>query len=80
MLINNGWQPQQARDVLNNSVATKIMVTMNVREWRHFFKLRALGVTGKPHPEMIQIAKPMLEAFRNYLPILFDDLKAGDKI
>ena len=78
MLINNGWQPQQARDVLNNSVATKIMVTMNVREWRHFFKLRALGVTGKPHPEMVQIAKPMLEAFRSYLPILFDDLKAGE--
>lgn len=73
-IIKHGYSPQQARDVLNNSVATKIMVTMNIREWRHFFKLRALGTTGKPHPEMQQFTIPMLLEFKNTVPVLFEDL------
>lgn len=73
-ILTEGYSPQQARDVLNNSVATKIMVTMNVREWRHFFKLRALGTTGKPHPEMQQFTIPMLCEFKKSIPIVFDDL------
>lgn len=36
MLLENGWQPQQARSVLPNSLKTEIVVTMNLREWRHF--------------------------------------------
>lgn len=78
-LINHGWTPQQARDVLNNSVETQIMVTMNIREWRHFFKLRAEGVTGNPHPEMLQITIPMLKEFKNCIPVVFDDIME-DKI
>lgn len=74
-LINHGWTPQQARDVLNNSISTQIVMTMNIREWRHFFKLRALGTTGKPHPEMLQITTPMLAAFKEKIPVLFDDLE-----
>lgn len=73
-LINHGWTPQQARDVLNNSVETQIMVTMNVREWRHFFKLRAEGTTGKPHPEMLQITISMLKEFKKHIPVVFDDI------
>lgn len=72
--IKNGWTPEKARDLLNNSVATTIMVTMNLREWRHFFKLRAIGTTGKPHPEMLQITVPMLAAFKEKVPVIFDDL------
>lgn len=74
-LIKEGWQPQQAREVLNNSVATKIMVTYNIREWRHFFKLRAIGTTGSPHPNMLQVTLPMLEEFKKKIPIVFDDLE-----
>ena len=73
-MLNNNYSPEQARDILNNSVATKIMVTMNIREWRHFFKLRALGTTGKPHPEMTQITIPMLKEFHKKIPVVFDDL------
>lgn len=72
--VKSGYSPQQARDVLNNSVATKIMITMNIREWRHFFKLRALGTTGKPHPEMQQFTIPMLLEFKRRIPVVFDDL------
>lgn len=74
-LIAHGWTAQQARDVLNNSIATQIVVTMNVREWRHFFKLRAIGTTGQPHPEMLQITIPMLQMFKEKIPVLFDDLE-----
>lgn len=72
--LHGGWTPEKARDLLNNSVATSIMVTMNLREWRHFFKLRAIGTTGKPHPEMFQISVPMLKAFKEKIPVVFDDL------
>ena len=39
-LIHLGATPQEARSVLPNSLKTEIVVTMNLREWRHFFKLR----------------------------------------
>lgn len=74
MINHHDWTPERARDILNNSVATTIMVTMNLREWRHFFKLRAIGTTGKPHPDMLQITIPMLTAFKEKIPVVFDDL------
>jgi len=76
--IKRDWTPEKARDLLNNSVATTIMVTMNLREWRHFFKLRAIGTTGKPHPEMLQITLPMLAAFKEKIPVIFDDLNVKE--
>ena len=79
MINRHGWTPERARSVLNNSVATTIMVTMNLREWRHFFKLRAIGTTGKPHPDMLQITIPMLTAFKEKIPVVFDDLNTGEE-
>lgn len=71
-LIRAGASPQEARSILPNSLKTEIVVTMNLREWRHFFRLR----TGKnAHPQMQQIAIPILEEFRKRIPILFDDIK-----
>ena len=37
-LIEAGAKPQEARSILPNSLKTEIIVTMNLREWRHFFK------------------------------------------
>ena len=45
-----------------------------MREWRHFLKLRAAGTTGKPHPQMQEIAVPLLKELREKLPALFDDI------
>ena len=47
---------------------------MNLREWRHFFELRALGTTGKPHPQIYEIAKPLLFKLNEYIPVVFEDL------
>jgi len=56
-MIQGGCQPQQARDVLPTCVACDMVITTNFREWRHFFKLRKNGTTGKPHPKMQQLAQ-----------------------
>ena len=74
-LLDCGVSPEDARAVLPHCVKTSIVVTMNMREWRHFFKLRACGITGKPHPSMVEIAAPMLEEFKRRIPIIFDDLE-----
>lgn len=75
-LLDLGWRPEQAREVLPNSLKTEIVVTANYREWRHIFKLRAIGTTGKPHPQMQALMLPVLEAFKGKLPALFGDLTA----
>lgn len=70
-LIEMGRTPQEARSVLPNSLKTEIVVTMNLREWMHFFNLRAIGTTGAPHPQMKEIAEPLLYAFAESLPEIF---------
>ena len=73
-LIENGVTPEQARTVLPNSIKTEVVMTANIREWRHFFKLRVLGTTGKPHPQMWEVAAPLLAEFKALIPVVFDDL------
>lgn len=73
-LLSMGRSPQEARSVLPNSLKTEIVVTMDLREWLHFFSLRAVGTTGAPHPQMKESAMPVLEAFAEALPEVFGDL------
>lgn len=70
-LIAKGASPQEARSVLPNSLKTEIVVTMNMREWRHFFKLRTSTVA---HPQMQEIATPLLRCFQKTIPVIFDDI------
>lgn len=74
-LLNQGATPQEARSVLPNSLKTEVVMTANLREWRHFFKLRALGTTGAPHPQMKEVAVPLLEECKRLIPVIFDDLE-----
>ena len=80
-LLENGAAPEFARDVLPTSLKTEIIVTMNLREWRHFFRLRAVGTTGRPHPQIRQVALPLLNEFAGWLPEVFGDLApvSGEK-
>lgn len=63
-LISEGRTPQEARSVLPNSLKTEVVMTANLREWRHFLSLRACGSTGKPHPQMLEVAVPLLKELR----------------
>ena len=76
-LIKAGWKPEQAREVLPNSLKTEIVVTANYREWRHILNLRAIGTTGRPHPQMQALMLPLLAEFKGKLPALFEDLEVS---
>ena len=70
-LLRMGATPQQARDVLPTSLKTQIAVTMNIREWRHFFRLRC---SPAAHPDMVALACRGLVEFYNRFPVLFEDV------
>lgn len=70
-LLKYGATPQEARSVLPNSLKTEVVMTANLREWRHFLKLR----TGKgAHPQIREIAIPLLKELQDLVPIVFDDI------
>lgn len=74
-MLAYGLTPQEARAVLPNSLKTEVVMTANLREWRHFFNLRACGATGKPHPQMLEVAVPFLKEIKSLIPVVFDDLE-----
>lgn len=71
--IEAGDKPEQAREVLPNSVKTEIVVTANFREWRHIFGVRC---TKYAHPQIRSLMLDCLQGFAKEIPILFDDLVA----
>ncbi len=70
-MIADGAKPEEARSILPNSLKTEIVVTMNMREWRHFFKLRTAPAA---HPQIREISIALLKEFKEKLPVLFDDI------
>lgn len=70
-MLELGATPQIARSVLNNSTKSDINVTMNLREWRHFFELRC---DSPAHPQMRELVIPLLKEMSEVIPIVFDDL------
>jgi thymidylate synthase (FAD) len=70
-LLENGAKPEQARSVLPNSLKTEIVMTCNLREWRHVFTLRC---SKAAHPQMREIMIPLLKEFSEKIPVIFDDI------
>lgn len=70
-LLRNGWRPEQAREVLPNSLKTEIVVKANIREWRHIFSLRC---SKAAHPQMRTLMLPLIKELKEKLPIVFDDV------
>lgn len=70
-LLQNGARPEQARSVLPNSLKTEIVMTCNLREWRHVLDLRCSKAS---HPQIREIMLPLLAEFHEKIPVLFDDL------
>ncbi|MDD3024037.1 MAG: FAD-dependent thymidylate synthase [Syntrophomonadaceae bacterium] len=71
-LLKAGRSPQEARSVLPNSLKTEIVVSYNMREWRHFLRLRC---DKAAHPQMRQVGIPILLLFREKIPVLFADVE-----
>lgn len=73
-LLIHGAKPEEARTVLPNSLKTEVVMTANYREWRNFFKLRAARFTGPAHPQMEEIAVPLLCELNSKIPVVFEDI------
>lgn len=74
-MVKDGVPPEWARTVLPNSLMTKVAVTANMREWRTIFKLRAAGIAGKPHPQMVEVMVPLLKQCQELMPEIFGDIE-----
>jgi thymidylate synthase (FAD) len=78
-LIDMGRTPQEARDVLPTSVKTEIVMTATVREWRHFFNLRAADKTGAAHPQMKEVTIPLLLDLKEMFPKFFTGIEPANR-
>ena len=67
-----GVSPQIARSVLPNALKTEIVCTMNLRTWRHFFRMRT---SVAAHPQMREITVPLLAELKQVLPVIFEDIE-----
>ena len=63
-LLNEGCQPQQARDVLPNATKTELIMTGFASDYRHLFDLRLFGKTGAPHPDMLNLMQKAQKAMQ----------------
>jgi thymidylate synthase (FAD) len=71
-MIARGASPQIARSVLPTCLATTIVMTANLREWKHVFKLRTAKAA---HLQMRSLMLPLFRAFCEYLPEIYDDIE-----
>lgn len=71
-LLNRGRTPQEARSVLPNSLKTELVMTANLREFRHFLRLRT---DNSAHSQVKEVTIPLLNELNWKLPILFNDIK-----
>ena len=67
-LRDSGCTAQEARSVLPNSLKTEIIVTANIREWRHIMKERT---SKAAHPQMRQLMVPLNNELAAMLPEFF---------
>ena len=71
-MINSGWQAQQAANILPQATKAEIIVTGFAKDWKYIFDLRAIGTTGKPHPQMQELMIPLMKEFINRKYISYD--------
>lgn len=74
-LLEQGVPKELARDALPLCTASRLVVSYNLRQWRHFFRLRYVGTTGRPHPQIQELAGMLFGQFYEQMPILFEDIK-----
>jgi thymidylate synthase (FAD) len=73
--ISEGLTPQIARGILPTALKTEIVVTANLREWRHILKLRTAKTA---HPQMREVMIPLLKELKTKIPVIFDDIEISE--
>jgi thymidylate synthase (FAD) len=72
-----GWRPEQAREILPNSLASTIMVTYNLRQWRHVLRQR---LDKRCHPQMRYLMVVIGRELLNWLPFFFSDIVSLEQL
>lgn len=70
-MLELGARPEEARSILPNSLKTELVMTMNLREWRHYMKLR---ISERAHPQIRELSSMILTEFKNKFPVFFEDI------
>ena len=70
-MISMGVSPQIARAVLPTCLKTELIMTANLREWRHFLRLRT---SEAAHPQIRALAVELRDKLREAVPAVFDDV------
>ena len=63
-ILEDGGTPQEARDVLPNSLKTELIMTAPLMEWCYFFNLRMCPAA---HPQMREVASYAYDAMNSFL-------------
>lgn len=71
-----GCKPDQLRMLLPHSIKADVVMTANLREWRHIFKLRCAPAA---HPSVQQVMKMLLKTLKAEIPVIFDDIAYDDE-
>ena len=71
-MLSLGAKPDEARSILPNSLKTEIVMTMNLREWRHYFRMRTHETA---HPQIREVSNMILKEFKEKLPVFFEDFE-----
>ena len=69
-LTAQGQKAETARALLPHCVKAELVVTANLREWRHIFKMRC---SEAAHPDFRLLMIGLKKEFQKHIPIIFDD-------
>lgn len=75
-MAENGALPDQLRMLLPHSTAAEVVMTANIREWRHIFGLRA---DKHAHPSVQQVMIPLYLYFKEKMPAIFDEIPYNEE-
>lgn len=70
-LLQLGVSPQIARCVLPTGLKTEVVVTANLREWRHIFQLRC---AKDAHPQIREVMCLLLDELKQKIPVIFESI------
>ncbi len=74
-MVSSGSKPENARGVLPIDIKTEIVITTNLREWKHIFSLRT---SPAAHPSMRELMIPLAKEFQKQIPVIFDKIFEED--
>jgi len=70
-LLKEDWKPEQAREILPNSLKTEIVCTAPLNQWKHMLGLRT---SKAAHPQIRGLMEPVLIELQEEFPDIFKSI------